>query len=749
MGLRGSVANMNNGVEINVALDNFEKQLFLDRIKTEKPQTAEIFSIDIEPIEGFVYPYFDFTILSGSSQNEEITRVAPDIAVCDDCLADRKTQPHRIAYPFINCTNCGPRFSIVRDLPYDRCRTTMADFRMCRLCETEYCDANDRRFHAQPVACNTCGPQYYIENEENTYENILQKSVDAINAGKIIAIRGIGGYHLVCDATDEQAVSRLRQIKARDTKPFAVMFRNIEAIKQYVAVNETERENLVSWRRPIVICHPRKGGSVLSFPRRRESQYSIAFSSGDSRLRGNDSQINPGMKTLGCMLPYMPIHYDWFERIETPVIVMTSGNFNDRPIIISPEEANKELGSLVDLLIHHNRLIHNRVDDSVLQVCGDKTCLIRRSRGYAPEPFATDIETEGILAFGAEKVNTFALGKGNSIIQSQYIGDLKNEETFTFYTESMQRFEHLFRFKPQILACDLHPDYLSSVYAEKIAFETGLPLLRVQHHHAHAAACMLEYGLNNPVAAVVWDGIGLGDDGAAWGGEFFICDRQKYTRIAHLEYVPMPGGDQATHEPWRMAVAWLKHYNIPLPKAFSERIGEEKIKQIENMIEKNINCPPTSSMGRLFDAVASLTGICDYASRQGEGAILLEQQIADHDCELSYPTDAENSEISFKSVFEGIVFDLNLGISKEIISFKFHNSLVSIILNRQLLYFLQYFVKDVIISGGCFQNKYLVEQLQKKFAETPLTLYVPSRIPCNDGGIAAGQLTIAAANRLK
>jgi hydrogenase maturation protein HypF len=438
----------------------------------------------------------------------------------------------------------------------------------------------------------------------------------------------------------------------------------------------------------------------------------------------------------------MPIHYDWFEMLKTPVLVMTSVNLNDRPIIITPEEAELELGGKVDLIVHHNRPVHNRVDDSVVQVCGEQVCLIRRSRGYVPEPFFTDISTEGILAFGAEKVNTFALGKGNVIIQSQYIGDLKNEETFGFYTESMQRFQHLFRFTPKRLVCDKHPDYFSSLHAERIAMETGLSLLKVQHHHAHAVACMLEYGLREPVIAVVWDGTGLGDDGAAWGGEFFLCDRKQYKRLSHPEYVPMPGGDKAALEPWRMAVACLHHYQIPIPDSFIKRIGREKIDQIQTMIEKKINSPLTSSIGRLFDGFASLIGICDKTSRQAEAAVLLEQQ-ADKTCRLFYPVDTEKNPVSFELLFKNALKDLHKNTPIAIISAKFHNALANLIVSKVKQFAGENGINQVVVSGGCFQNKFLVEEIQRLFSETNISLYLPAQIPCNDSGIAVGQLVIA------
>jgi hydrogenase maturation protein HypF len=359
-----------------------------------------------------------------------------------------------------------------------------------------------------------------------------------------------------------------------------------------------------------------------------------------------------------------------------------------------------------------------------------------------PEPFFTDISTDGILAFGAEKVNTFALGKGNTIIQSQYIGDLKNEETFSFYVESMERFRRLFRFTPKRLVCDLHPDYFSSLHAEKMALETGFPLLKVQHHHAHAVAWMLEYGLYEPVIAVIWDGTGLGDDGATWGGEFFLCDRKQYKRLSHPEYIPMPGGDKAATEVWRMAVAYLHHYQLPIPDSFTKRISQERINQVQTLIEKKINSPVTSSIGRLFDGFASLIGICDETSRQAEAAILLEQR-ADKTCRLFYPMDTEKNPISFEPLFKSALEDLQENIPVEIMAAKFHNTLVNLIGCKAKQLAGENGISQVVVSGGCFQNKFLVEEIQRLFSDTGISLYLPARIPCNDSGVATGQLVIA------
>jgi [NiFe] hydrogenase maturation protein HypF len=721
MDIKGTVSNRSNGVIIRINAKPHERGKFIDRIKSELPEGAFIHSIQVNELQYEVI-FSDFSILNSEKGSDKITQVAPDIAVCEECLQDRKKQPHRINYPFINCTHCGPRFTIIEDLPYDRVRTTMKAFEMCDECRKEYTDISDRRFHAQPVACNNCGPVYYTHyygRKYSDYSEIIGLTSELINAGKIIAAKGIGGYHLICDAENDKAVSRLREIKQRDTKPFAVMFRDMEALKAYTEVNETEEECLLSWRRPIVLLHQTK-----------------------SLAKG----INEGMKTLGCMLSYMPVHYDWFERINTPALVMTSGNISDLPIAITPEEAEKQLKGKVDLILHHNRDIHNRADDSVLQVCGGQPCLIRRSRGYVPEPFFADIDVEGILAFGAEKVNTFALGKEDTIIQSQYIGDLKNWETYEFYQESLERFQRLFRFTPSQLVCDLHPDYLSTREAERLQQKYNFPLLKVQHHHAHAAACMLEYGIDEPVIAVVWDGTGLGDDGKAWGGEFFLCDRKDYKRLSHFEYIPMPGGDKASLEPWRMAVAYLHHYDIEIPSSFVKRIGKSKTDMVRMIIDKGINTPYTSAAGRLFDALASVLGLCDTATRQAEAPVLLEQCATGNFSE-KYGINAEDSIISVKAMLEGILDDMEKGVSVEMISAKIHNSLAHLILDKVKMLREQTGVDKVVISGGCFQNRRLTEHLQRLFRQENIPLYIPSRIPCNDGGISAGQLAVAAAKR--
>lgn len=733
MGIRGEVDNRNDGVYIRALLSGEEKELLLRRIRTEHPPVASIHRILVTEEPDEAERYTGFSITPSRSESVGITEVSPDIAVCADCLADRKRQPHRLAYPFINCTHCGPRFSIIRDLPYDRSRTTMAAFSLCPDCRREYTSVDDRRFHAQPVACNRCGPLYYATckgRKYTDYADLLALTTRLLARGGVIAVKGVGGYHLVCDARQEKAVGRLRGIKARETKPFAVMFRDVESVQAYARLRPEEAACLTSWRRPVVLLE-------------------CLFEGAETPLA---SGVHPRMQTVGCLLPYMPIHYDWFEQLDTPALVMTSGNQSGFPIAITPGEAEKQLEGKVDLILHHNRDIYNRTDDSVLHICGGQTCLLRRSRGYVPEPFRTELPVDGILAFGAEMANTFALGKNETILQSQYIGDLKNSETYAFYTESLDRYLHLFRFTPRWLVCDKHPDYLSSREAAHLAMKTGLPLLGIQHHHAHAAACMLEHDLKEPVIALVLDGTGQGEDGHSWGGEFLWCDLATYRRLSHFEYVPLPGGDKAAMEPWRMVVAYLHQYGFPYPADFIRRIGADKIRLLERLLEKDVQCPSGSSAGRLFDAVSSLIGLCDRVSRQGEAAILLEQETAfyapgKHSAtENSYPLAEEKDGIlSFRPLFARLLTDQMNQVPAGLLAIRFHEALAASLKEKAMRLMRQTGISKVIASGGCFQNKRLTELLQQQFQQEGIPFYIPGHIPCNDSGIAVGQLAVAAA----
>lgn len=713
--INGWVENTTSGVNIRAEGSPKDVMDFIQSINTYSPPAS---SVDhIEAIEQEHEAYKGFEIRSSADDSEQITRVSPDIAVCNDCLEDMQTQQHRIQYPFINCTNCGPRFSIIKDLPYDRDKTTMDVFAMCDTCRKEYEDVLDRRFHAQPVACNHCGPGYRLIEQGKEYhaiDDIIQRMVALIMEDGIISVKGMGGYFIMCDARNENAVSRLRNTKQRDGKPFAVMFSDTDSVKEYTLTDEAGYQALESWRRPVVLLKQRKGLAT---------------------------GINPHFNTIGSMLPYMPIHHLLFQYIDFPV-VFTSGNVSETPIIIDDDTAEHALAGISDAILTYNRRIQNRVDDSVVMIVNDRERMIRRSRGYVPNPVQLDIEVNGIVATGAELVNCFAIGKGRDAIVSQHIGDLKNIETYAFYTESMELFQKLFRVTPQIMVCDAHPDYLSTRYAK----ESGLPVIEVQHHHAHIASCMAENKLKNKVIGIALDGTGYGDDGNIWGGEFMLAGLTDYQRYSHFEYVPVPGGDQAIKEPWRTALSYLyKVYghelttlNVPL----LTHINSDQFQLIISAIDKNINCPLSSSAGRLFDAVSAITGICTHASFHADAPMRLEH-VAEESISDAYSYGNRNDVISFDETIRGIVEDMDYGIPQGVISAKFHNTIIDIIVDKSVEMRNVSAVNEVVLSGGTFQNCYLLAHAENELIKNDFNVYAHRQVPMNDGGIALGQLAIA------
>ena len=718
-GIKGWVENRNDGLIIQAEADLQKLEGFTSAIRKEAPQASNIFSISKENI-GYV-GYSDFKIVKSENASSEITDVSPDIAVCDACIEDLKSQAHRIDYPFTNCTNCGPRFSIIKDLPYDRHKTTMEPFVMCEVCHKEYKDVLDRRFHAQPVACNSCGPEYELSIDDRNIsdlDEILNTCDELLCNGKIIAIKGIGGFQLACDALNEQVVNVLRNKKVREGKPFAVMFRDMNTVKEYLCLSPAEEKSLASWRRPIVIAETKK--ELVS-------------------------GISVGFKTIGAMLPYMPFHYQLFDKLKTSAIVLTSGNLSDEPIVIDNEQAKKTLSKIADGILTYNRDIHNRTDDSVAIVVNERERLIRRSRGYSPEPINLKLNVEGIVAAGAELVNCFCIGKGKQAILSQHIGDLKNLETLEFYEESYVRFLNLFRMKPQLIALDKHPDYLSSKFAK----ELGIPCIEVQHHHAHIAACMAEYNLDEKVIGVSMDGTGLGDDGNIWGGEFLVADLANYERFTHFEYIPLPGGDKVTKEPWRTALSVL--YQIYGDKVldqdldFLKSIPDSNVALILQAIKKNINCPLSSSAGRLFDAVAAITNVCPVSKFHAEAPMRLES-IAHPNLQYAYPFEF-GDQISFKPTFEAILDDLHLNVPVSEISAKFHNTFINVIFAVASQIRKHKGINKVVLSGGTFQNKYILSRLEKRLILEGFEVYSHGKVPSNDAGVALGQLVVAAKRR--
>lgn len=719
VGIFGTVENNNKGVIILIEGTESKVNSFIHDLPNKIPIASHITSIDIEEISPIGYK--KFSIVKSTSSNSDITEVSPDISVCEECIIDMKEQPHRIDYAFINCTNCGPRFTIIRDLPYDRPKTTMDVFPMCSTCNDEYSNIFDRRFHAQPVACNDCGPSYTLSLNERSFTKIdviINKSVKIIDDGGIIAVKGLGGFHIACDAFNEKAIIRLREIKNRDGRPLALMFKDVNSIEKHFVLDKTEKDLLIGWRKPIVLL---KNKSKLS----------------DSISRGLDRN--------GVMLPYMPLHYLLFENLKTSAIVLTSGNISDEPIIISNTGAQKVFQNKTNALITYDRDIYNRTDDSVAKIIDGKPRLIRRSRGYAPSPIETNLDTEGIFAAGAELVNCFAIGKGKQVILSQHIGDLKNLETLDFYEESISRYFKLFRFENQLAVRDLHPDYLSSKFCDKL----NIPIISVQHHHAHIASCMAENNLDEKVIGISFDGTGLGHDNNIWGGEFFICDLDNYKRINHFEYIPQPGGDAVTKHPWRMMLSYLIHYFgndiINTHGWLVESINKNEISLISSMLKNNINCPLTSSAGRLFDATSALLGVCREATYHSEAPMMLESISSQNEKE-HYNFDISD-HISFKPTFAEMIEDLKNGFDISIIGGKFHNTIIEIILQVVISVNNKTNINKVALSGGTFQNSILLEKAIHKLSKAGFSCYTQSAVPSNDGGLALGQLAIAAKRR--
>jgi hydrogenase maturation protein HypF len=714
--LNGWVVNRTDGVTLKIEGQAKHMPFFVEDLRYKAPVVAQIeeISIDQDIPEGIT----GFQILASQDLTSETSEISPDIAVCPDCLYDMSHQPHRMTYPFINCTNCGPRFSIIRDFPYDRKNTTMAPFAMCPVCNAEYTDINDRRFHAQPVACNHCGPTYSMTAGSEVITGlpeILDRIISLVRSGGILGLKGTGGFHLACDALNEEAVSRLRHLKRREGKPFAVMFKDLDSIKQYAEVSETEAAALLSWHRPIVIL---------------------------KTIQPLAPGITLGLDTLGAFLPYMPVHHLIFDRLGLPAIVLTSGNLADEPIIIDNFAALRILAPLTGAVVTYDRDIFNRVDDSVVRVIAGKERINRRSRGYVPAPVKLGFDVDGILAAGAELSSCFCLGKGNRAYMSQHIGDLKNLETFTFFEETLGRFKRLFRTEPHTVAADLHPDYLSTRFAQKL----GIKCIEVQHHHAHIASCMAENGIDEQVIGLAFDGTGYGSDGNIWGSEFLVCDLKDFIRMGHFEYLPMPGGDKAAAEPWRMGLSLLYQafgqdilgLDLPVIKQTDPSV----IRMIISAIEKNIHCPLSSGMGRLFDAAAAISGICLHARFHAEAPMRLESNVL---LGIHEHYDFTISEtISVLPAVRQICADISSGVAPGIVATKFHNTIAEASFRMVQKIRDEKGIQKIVLSGGTFQNKYLSELLENKLVKDNFAVYTHARVPCNDGGIALGQLAIAA-----
>lgn len=659
--------------------------------------------------------------------------LSPDVAVCPECLAELfDPTDRRYGYPFLNCTNCGPRLTIITGAPYDRPRTTMAAFPMCAACQTEYEEPSNRRFHAQPTACADCGPGLQLLDEAGksiAVADPLAAFAAAVREGKIGALKGLGGYHLVCDARNAAAVAELRRRKHRDEKPFAIMVADVESAATLCEVGPAERALLSSPQCPIVLLLARRA------------------SKGESNLclRGGQTEaVAPGNPRLGVMLPYTPLHHLLMRAVESIPLVMTSGNRSDEPIAYQ-DDAPRKLAGIADLFLTHNRPIHVRCDDSVLRVLDGVEQPIRRSRGYAPQPIALPFACpRPILAVGGQLKATFALGRDRHAFLSHHLGDLDHYDAYRAFEKDVALYQQLFAIKPEIVVHDLHPDYATTRYARELAAQTGTPLLSVQHHHAHMAACMAEHKIHEPVIGVTFDGTGYGTDGAIWGGEFLIGDYRRFQRAAHLRYVAMPGGERAIREPWRMAIAHLRDADSDFAP-IAARLLPNQLGTIVKMLERRLNSPPTSSVGRLFDAVAALAGVRERVSYEGQAAMQLEWLAAKVPTEGSYPFEIELPSIDTRPMIRAVMEEAKKGAGAAIIARRFHSTLVEMIaaVCRRLRG--QTGIGLVVLSGGVFLNLLLSREVSARLGNDGFRVVRHRLVPPNDGGLSLGQLAVAAA----
>jgi hydrogenase maturation protein HypF len=696
LNLSGWVLNDSSGLIAEVEGPEAAIEAFLEALGSEHPPLAWIQdrAVTSLPLNGDR----EFCIRPSVSETGRFALISPDIATCGECLADC-TDPsnRRYGYAFTNCTNCGPRYTIIRDIPYDRPNTTMAAFEMCAECRAEYEDPANRRFHAQPNACPVCGPAPSAE---------LGEAQRRLADGEILAIKGLGGYHLGCDARNRAAVERLRARKRRSDKPFAVMVRDLLAARELCAVDDAAARALSGPRHPIVIL-----------PRRADA--------------GLAESIAPGNPTLGVMLPYTPLHHLLFRGAAFTALVMTSGNLSEEPIVVDNRDARERLGGVADWFLMHNRDIYMRADDSVVRMFEGEERVMRRSRGYAPQTLDVGRDLAELLACGGELKNVFCLTKGTHAILSQHIGDLENYETLVFFEETLANLKKLFRVTPRAVAYDLHPGYLSTKYA--LALE-GLLKIGVQHHHAHIASCMAENGLTGEVIGVAMDGTGYGLDGAIWGGEFLFAGYAGFTRRAHLRYVPLAGGDAAVREPWRSALAYADA---------AERLAgvdEKRVHVVQRMIATGTNTVMTSSCGRLFDAVAALVGLRYEVNFEGQAAIELEA-IADGSCEERYEFEIDGEDIDFRPMMQRIVRETA---ARPIVAARFHNTLAEAIQEMCLRMRRESGLNRVCLSGGTFQNMRLLRLTARALRASGFDLFLHRNVPPNDGGIALGQAVIAA-----
>ena len=691
MGLAGWVLISSAGLVVEVDGAPEELRRFLDRLQAEQPSAAVVLAREVSFLAAAGVTRFE--IVASDDASEKSAAVLPDLATCPQCLHERSdTANRRYRYPFTNCTQCGPRYSIILDIPYDRPNTTMRGFTLCPDCLREYTDPADRRFHAQPNACPKCGPRLTMEISEAAAE---------IAAGRILALKGIGGFQLVADARNQEAVARLRRLKHREEKPFALMMPSIEMVREHCLVSTEEARALASAAAPIVLLRPLAHASGLAPSVAHNSPY------------------------LGVMLPYSPLHHLLMRAFPFP-LVATSGNLSDEPIAIENEEALRRLGGIADAFLMHDRPVARPCDDSVVRVTRGRENVMRRARGYAPLPVRLDRELPPVLAVGGHLKNTVAIAVGRQVFLSQHVGDLDTPEARRAFANAIDDLCRLYRFKPELVACDLHPDYASTRWA----LASGLPVVRVQHHHAHAAACAAENAIRGPYLAVSWDGTGYGSDGTVWGGEIFLAEDNRFERVGHLRQFRLPGGEAAIKEGWRSEASLL--YETFGPQAVGDVV-------LRRMIERGVNAPRTSSVGRLFDAVASMAGIARQSRFEGQAAMLLERAIDGATIEEAYPLPQKDGVADWAPLVEAVRRDVERGEARASIAARFHNALAEWIAAAAA----RSGVRQVALSGGVFQNGYLVERTVALLENQGFAVYTHQRVPANDGGIALGQAALS------
>ena len=727
--LRGWVCNTSEDVQIEAEGEAKDIELFTDDLRQQAPPMSHIEDIKVTP--GSPQHYDKFEIRPSVAKAGQYQLVSPDIATCPDCLREIfAPTDRRYRYPFTNCTNCGPRFTIIKDIPYDRPNTTMQDFKMCPACQKEYNDPLNRRFHAQPNACPVCGPQLELVDAKGNSvacKDVIKKTTELLKQGKIVAIKGLGGFLLACDATSENSVNKLRQRKNRPAKPLAVMVANINEAKKHCEINAAEEKLLTSPGSPIVLMKWKKESNISK---------AVALE----------------LKYFGLMLPYTPLHHLLLSEVGKP-LVMTSGNLSEEPIAKDNDEALKRLDNIADYFLMHNRDIYARYDDSVMLVENDLPRFARRARGYAPYPIRLPFKARQILGCGAEEKNTFCLTRDNYAFISQHIGDMENMETLEHYVNTIDLYKKLFRINPEIVAHDMHPEYLPTKYAKELAAKEGLKLFPVQHHHAHIAACMADNGLTGQVIGVALDGTGYGTDGNIWGGEFMVVDYKSFKRMAYLEYLPLPGGALAIKKPYRTAVGYLQALGIDLDKRLPllKQVDDNEIKTIQNQVKSNFNAPLTSSMGRFFDAVSALAGIRGVIEYEAQAAIDLETLANDASDETgNYPFSLEKNDnvsmIKIRDLLKAVINDIMQVTPKAVIATRFHNTVAQMILQTCQSIKKKTGLERAALSGGVFQNRLLLRKACALLESAGYEVYTHHQVPCNDGGIALGQVVIANAN---